>query len=139
MEQEIAALAARVSSWLERRHLLVRTVTLKVRYSGFSTITRSDTHLPAVASASVLTARAVTLLDRTEVSTRPVRLLGVSRTVRSKTRGQANKPACSSHRPCERASHVSVVGLPPYARMAAIRDFCQRPTSLIRVPFVLEP
>ncbi len=78
MEQEIALLAARVASWLERRDLFVRTVTLKVRYSDFSTITRSDTHLPAVSSASVLTARAVALLDRTDVPARPVRLLGVS-------------------------------------------------------------
>jgi DNA polymerase-4 len=65
------------ASWLERKGLLARTVTIKVRYSDFTTITRSDTR-GATRSADDLAARAVALLDKTEADRRPVRLLGVS-------------------------------------------------------------
>ena len=40
---EIDALARHAAACLERKELLARTVTLKVRYNDFTTITRSDT------------------------------------------------------------------------------------------------
>jgi nucleotidyltransferase/DNA polymerase involved in DNA repair len=52
-------------------------VTIKVRYSDFSTVTRSGTAAPAQA-ADELSNRAIALLERTAAATRPVRLLGVS-------------------------------------------------------------
>ena len=61
-----------------RRALFARTVTLKVRYHDFTTITRSHSEKPATRDAARLIARAVALLDRTDAGTRPVRLLGVS-------------------------------------------------------------
>ncbi|MGH9370236.1 MAG: DNA polymerase IV [Vicinamibacterales bacterium] len=72
---EMARGAAR---WLDRQTLLCRTVTIKVRYSDFTTITRSHSALPATRSADDIARRAVALLDRTEAGTRPVRLLGAS-------------------------------------------------------------
>jgi DNA polymerase-4 len=57
--------------------LFARTVTLKVRYSDFTTVTRSHTDL-ATQDARAIAVRAVQLLDRTEAGQRPVRLLGVS-------------------------------------------------------------
>ena len=57
--------------------MLARTVTIKVRYDDFTTITRSHSALPTRDEAD-LTARAVRLLEKTEAGTRPVRLLGVS-------------------------------------------------------------
>ncbi len=66
------------AAWLERRALLCRTVTIKVRYSDFTTITRSHSQLPATRNADALSARARALLDRTEAGQRPIRLLGVS-------------------------------------------------------------
>ena len=63
--------------WLDRKALLCRTVTIKVRYSDFTTVTRSDTRV-ATRDADDLAARAVALLDKTEADRRPVRLLGVS-------------------------------------------------------------
>jgi DNA polymerase-4 len=65
------------ASWLTRRGLRCRTVTIKVRYSDFTTVTRSDTRAPTE-SADDLAARAVALLEKTEAARRPVRLLGVS-------------------------------------------------------------
>jgi DNA polymerase-4 len=73
----IAEMASHAAYWLARRSLVARTVTIKVRYSDFTTITRSQTAAPTHDEAAVV-ARAVQLLERTEAGRRPVRLLGVS-------------------------------------------------------------
>ncbi|HTK29224.1 MAG TPA: DNA polymerase IV [Vicinamibacterales bacterium] len=74
---EISEMAARAVRWLAKKDLLARTVTIKVRYSDFTTITRSHTAPPTRDEAEIV-ARAVKLLDRTEAGRRPVRLLGAS-------------------------------------------------------------
>src|SRR6266704_1521424 len=74
---EVAELAAHAIAWLERRELFARTVTIKVRYSDFTTISRSHT-APATRDGPDLTARALRLLEKTDAGKRPVRLLGVS-------------------------------------------------------------
>jgi DNA polymerase-4 len=66
-----------VAAWLGRKQKRARTVTLKVRYDDFTTITRSVTLTPPTDDGAMVAARAVALLDRTEAGTRPVRLLGV--------------------------------------------------------------
>jgi len=48
-----------------------------VRYSDFTTITRSHTAPPTREEADII-ARAMQLLEKTEAGRRPVRLLGVS-------------------------------------------------------------
>jgi DNA polymerase-4 len=75
---EIDEMARSGAAWLERRTLTCRTVTIKVRYSDFTTITRSHSKTPPTRDAEDIAARAVALLDRTEAGRRPVRLLGVS-------------------------------------------------------------
>jgi DNA polymerase IV len=65
-----------VAAALERRGLRARTLTIKVRYSDFSTVTRSHTATPATRDPQTLAERSVALLDRTEAGRRPVRLLG---------------------------------------------------------------
>jgi DNA polymerase IV len=70
-------MARDVTAWLVRKMRRARTVTLKVRYQDFTTITRSVTVTPPTDDASVVASRAVALLDRTEAGARPVRLLGV--------------------------------------------------------------
>jgi DNA polymerase-4 len=77
MRQEVAKMAAHAVGWLARKELLARTVSIKVRYSDFTTITRSHSGAPSRDEA-VLAARAVRLLDKTDAAQRPVRLLGVS-------------------------------------------------------------
>jgi len=76
--REIADMAREDADWIERRNLYARTVTIKVRYGDFTTITRSDTRVPATRDGEAIAERAVALLGRTEAGTRPVRLLGVS-------------------------------------------------------------
>ncbi len=70
-------MAEHAAVWLERRQLFARTVTLKVRYSDFTTVTRSHTSPPTRETADVV-ARAVQLLTKTAAGNRPIRLLGVS-------------------------------------------------------------
>jgi DNA polymerase IV len=77
IRREIASMAAEACEWLGRHQLLARTVTIKVRYSDFSTITRSHTTRPTRRDGDVI-GRALRLIDRTEAGRRPVRLLGVS-------------------------------------------------------------
>jgi DNA polymerase IV len=74
---ELAEMASHAIGWLLRKRLLARTVTIKVRYSDFTTVTRSHTAL-ATRDEAELTSRAVRLLDKTQAGARPVRLLGVS-------------------------------------------------------------
>jgi DNA polymerase IV len=74
---EIARMAEQATGWLARKELLARTVTIKVRYSDFSTVTRSHTTKPT-REAPDIAARAVQLLEKTEAGGRPIRLLGVS-------------------------------------------------------------
>ena len=77
IRSEIAEMASHAIAWLHRRQLLARTVTIKVRYSDFTTITRSHSAAPT-RDESELAGRAVRLLEKTAAGTRPVRLLGVS-------------------------------------------------------------
>ena len=72
---EIADMARGTAAWLEKRQLYARTVTIKVRYSDFTTITRSHSHEPT-SDPDAVVQRAVALLEKTEVDRRPVRLLG---------------------------------------------------------------
>ena len=71
-------MARDAAAWLEKHELLCRTVTIKVRYSDFTTITRSHSKTPATRDGEDIAQRAVKLLERTDAATRPVRLLGVS-------------------------------------------------------------
>jgi len=78
IRQEIDAMARDAAEWLEEHALFCRTVTIKVRYSDFTTITRSHSRTPASREGEDIAQRAVKLLDRTDAASRPVRLLGVS-------------------------------------------------------------
>ena len=78
IRREIDEMARDGAAWLERRLLSCRTVTIKVRYDDFTTITRSHSKDPATRDADDISLRARALLERTEAGLRPVRLLGVS-------------------------------------------------------------
>ena len=75
---ELDRMARRGADWLERKALLARTVTIKVRYSKFITVTRSHSERPATCDADRIAERVMLLLGRTEAGAHPVRLLGVS-------------------------------------------------------------
>jgi DNA polymerase-4 len=77
IQAEIAQMARHGAGWLAKKSLFARTVSIKVRYADFTTITRSHSAPPTRDETSIV-ARAVQLLDRTDAGRRPVRLLGVS-------------------------------------------------------------
>ena len=70
-------MARSVVKWLAKKDRVARTVTLKVRYSDFTTITRSQTLATPTADEETIARQAVALLERTDAGTRAVRLLGV--------------------------------------------------------------
>ncbi|HET7669147.1 MAG TPA: DNA polymerase IV, partial [Burkholderiales bacterium] len=77
INREIQLLAEDVAQQLQRKGLRARTVTIKVRYKGFTTVTRSHTTEYFTDSRPEIVNRAQMLLERTEAAERPVRLLGV--------------------------------------------------------------
>ena len=77
IRREVQEMACDAAAWLVRHELYARTVTIKVRYYDFTTITRSHTDAPTRDSDNVVK-RALLLLDKTEAGIRPIRLLGVS-------------------------------------------------------------
>ena len=78
IRREVDQLARGVAEWLEKRAITARTVTIKVRYADFTTITRSQSTREPTAELENIVARALKLLEKTEAGHRPIRLLGVS-------------------------------------------------------------
>ena len=78
IREAVDGMARDAAAWLERRQLLCRTVTIKVRYSDFTTITRSHSTASPTRDPDEIARRAVRLLEKTDAGTRPVRLLGAS-------------------------------------------------------------
>lgn len=78
MRESLGEMADECIQWLERKRRVCRTVTIKVRYSDFTTITRSRTFPAPTRDAALIRAAAIDLLSRTGAATTPVRLLGVS-------------------------------------------------------------
>jgi len=78
MDGELEWMAAEVAEALARRGFAACTVTVKVRYADFTTVTRSRTFNLPVHDAAAIAACARDLLRRTDAPYRPVRLLGVT-------------------------------------------------------------
>ena len=78
MDEEIARMAEEVAGGLARRELSACTVTLKVRFADFTTVTRSRTLAIPTADGGHFAAISTSLLRKTDAGLRAVRLLGVS-------------------------------------------------------------
>ncbi len=79
LESEIRDLCVEISDALLEEDLRARTITLKIRYGNFETITRSITLPRALDSAERIFQEAFKLLhEKTEAGIRPVRLAGIS-------------------------------------------------------------
>ncbi len=79
MEAELLRMAVEVAASLEKRSLAGCTVTLKVRYSDFTTVTRSRTLAwPTRDAPTILRAARGLLRFTTDAERRSVRLLGVT-------------------------------------------------------------
>ncbi len=70
--------ARRVFAELKEEGKLARTVTLKIKYSDFQTVTRRQTFERFLARPEEVFRAAGELLERTEAGSRPIRLAGIS-------------------------------------------------------------
>lgn len=77
IERELLRLCDRLTGRLRRAGVAARTLTLKVRFGDFSSVTRSETLEEAVQTVPALWAVAGRLLARARIGRRPIRLLGV--------------------------------------------------------------
>lgn len=78
LEGTLNNLCRNLGKWLDRKNLCGRTVTLKLRYSDFTTITRQKTFDEAVSRAAEILPIASALLWKNWDPLRKVRLLGVA-------------------------------------------------------------
>ena len=78
MLRQLSILLEEVLESLSQRELLALTLTIKVKYADFTQITRSYTSDSIISVHQKAISTIPTLLDKTEVDTRSVRLLGVS-------------------------------------------------------------
>jgi DNA polymerase-4 len=77
LNRELLSLATKVARRVRRHGLTGRTLTLKVKYSDFTLITRSLTLPETTNDAGQIYATCCNLLEDTEAGKRPVRLLGI--------------------------------------------------------------
>ncbi len=77
LRRELLRLSDAVAARLRRHNLQARTVTLKLRYGDFTTITRQATLAEPADSGPALYARALALFEAAWERGRPVRLVGV--------------------------------------------------------------
>lgn len=78
MDTQLEDLSRRVASGLEEREISARTITIKVRYPDFTTLTRSRSLEHPTASGELIAKVAMELLRLTDAKVRNVRLLGVT-------------------------------------------------------------
>jgi len=78
MDEQVQVMAQEVADSLSRHDLAACTVTVKVRFSDFTTVTRARTLAIPTARPGRIAALAKSLLRRTDAGRRKVRLLGVT-------------------------------------------------------------
>ncbi len=78
MDAQLEDLSGRVAAGLEKREIFARTITVKVRYPDFTTLTRARSLNRPTAAAEQIAQIARDLLRLTDAETRNVRLLGVT-------------------------------------------------------------
>ncbi len=77
LEATITQLGEEVGGYLESKGMKARTVTLKLRFSNFKTVTRQMGVTPPVESAEGVAAAALALFEKLESGERRFRLVGV--------------------------------------------------------------
>ena len=77
-KRELLSLANRVARRMRRKGLEGKTITLKVKYNDFVQITRSVTRHQYTNDSADIYSNICSLLEKTAVGKKPVRLLGIS-------------------------------------------------------------
>ncbi|MDT8444535.1 MAG: DNA polymerase IV [Desulfuromonadales bacterium] len=74
----LGKLAGRVAALVRAHNTSALTLTLKIRYDDFQSVTRSHTQIEPIDGAETMLLLAEALLAKTEAASRPVRLLGLT-------------------------------------------------------------
>lgn len=74
----LTELAGKISESMQKKQAAGKTITLKVRYDDFETITRSTSFSHYIDRAGDIAETAISLLEQTQVGERKVRLLGIT-------------------------------------------------------------
>lgn len=77
-QKELLALGNKVARRMRHKGLKGKTITLKVKYCDFVQITRSTTLPKSINDGLEIYSAACRLLEKTEVTKKPIRLLGIS-------------------------------------------------------------
>lgn len=78
IDQILSELSEKIAQSMKKLNAAGKTVTLKVRYKNFETVTRSYSHPQFIHDAGEIAATALRLLEETDAGAREVRLLGIS-------------------------------------------------------------
>ncbi|MFL5762353.1 MAG: DNA polymerase IV [Bacteroidia bacterium] len=78
MKLELEKIADTVSNRLQKNNLKGRTLTLKIKYHNFQTITRNQSFKKGINDRETLYETACTLLEKTDPESFKIRLLGIS-------------------------------------------------------------
>jgi nucleotidyltransferase/DNA polymerase involved in DNA repair len=78
IERETLRMCDQVAARLAKARVAGHTITLKVRFSDFATISRSSRHSDPIGSTAEIWKTARMLIDRAAIGARSVRLLGVA-------------------------------------------------------------
>jgi DNA polymerase-4 len=78
MHTELGKLADKVSERLQRKQLMGRTLTLKLKYHDFKQITRNQSFTEPIADYTAILETAVQLLSNVDLKDKKIRLLGIS-------------------------------------------------------------
>ena len=74
----LSRIAGQVDLILKKSHKKGKTVTLKIRYADFKTVTRSRSLMKGIDDAETIMVQVKELLEATEINTKKVRLLGIT-------------------------------------------------------------
>jgi DNA polymerase-4 len=77
-QKELLTLSDKVARRMRHKRLTGKTITLKVKYFDFVQITRSTTLPESINDGLEIYSTACRLLEKTEVTKKPIRLLGIS-------------------------------------------------------------
>ena len=77
-KKELLSLANKTARRMRRENVTGKSITLKVKYNDFVQITRSKTLPKSIDDGFQIYSTACSLLEKTEVGKRPIRLLGIS-------------------------------------------------------------
>jgi DNA polymerase-4 len=76
--QKLLKFSEKMETALENKQMVARTLTLKVRYADFTSITRGKTSEPPIQSKEDISGLLPELLRKTAVGSRPIRLIGIT-------------------------------------------------------------